>query len=157
MPVGERSVLVSETLPNFTTELAAKFEPFSVIVNGPAGILVGEILQSCGGGTVMVMITAPNFVELAVLVARTLTALLAGTIAGALYRPAVETVPFVESPPVTPFTDQVTVFGVRGTYAVSCLVCPMGTLPLLYTVICCPRADEAMNAAIAKNCSANLG
>jgi hypothetical protein len=84
MPVGERRVLVSETLPNFTTELAAKFEPFSVIVNGPAGTLVGEILQSCGGGRFTVIVTAPNFVELTVLVARTLTALLAGTIAGAL-------------------------------------------------------------------------
>ena len=32
---------------------------------------------------------------------------------------------------MTPFTDQLTVVTANGTYAVSCLVVPMATLPLL--------------------------
>ena len=46
-----------------------------------------------------------------------------GTLAGAIYRPDVETVPVVAFPPVTPFACQVTaVFDVPVTVAVNCCV-----------------------------------
>ena len=41
----------------------------------------------------MVIVTVPNLVTSAVLVACTVTALLIGTVAGAEYRPELETVP----------------------------------------------------------------
>jgi hypothetical protein len=82
-PVAESRVVVSGTPPKFTTELAAKLAPLSAIVNDPAGAEVGEILQSCAGGWVIVMVTVPNFVLSAVLVACTETAFVAGTEAGA--------------------------------------------------------------------------
>lgn len=82
-PVEEISVVASAVPPKFTTELAAKFDPFSEIVKGPTGTEFGEVLHNCTGGWVMVIVTAPNFVLSAVLVACTLTALAAGTTGGA--------------------------------------------------------------------------
>jgi hypothetical protein len=92
-PVDESSIVVSGVLPKFTTEVAAKFAPLSEMVKVPTGTEVGEVLQSCTGGWVIVMVTVPNLVLSAVLVACTVTAFMAGTTAGALYRPVVETVP----------------------------------------------------------------
>jgi hypothetical protein len=53
-----------------------------------------------------------------------------GTAAGAVYRPAVEIVPFVALPPDTPFTCQVTPLFCESfeTVAVNCCVCPVFTL-----------------------------
>ena len=82
-PVGESSVVARATPPKFTTELEPKFDPLSWMVKAPAGVEVGETLQSCTGGWVIVSVTAPNFAGSAVLVARTLTALLVGTVVGA--------------------------------------------------------------------------
>ena len=70
-----------------------KFAPLREIVNGPTGTAVGEVLQSCTAGCVIVMVTAPNLVESAVLVACTVTALFIGTTVGAVYTPVCETVP----------------------------------------------------------------
>jgi len=130
-PVGESSVVASATPPKLTTEFAPKFAPLSEIVKGPTGTDVGEVLHNSTGGWVIVMVTAPNLLASAVLVACTVTTLAIGTVMGALKRPLVETVPKLEFPPMTPFTDQLTVVTAKGTYAVNCLVVPMARLPLL--------------------------
>ena len=49
--------------PKFTVELAPKFAPLSEIVKGPTGTEVGDVLHSCTGGCVTVMVTVPNFVR----------------------------------------------------------------------------------------------
>ena len=92
-PVEDNNVVVSGVFPKLTVELAPKFAPFREIVNCPTGTEVGEVLQSCTGGCVTVMVTVPNFVASAVLVAWTVTALFVGTTAGAAYKPVAETVP----------------------------------------------------------------
>ena len=50
----------------------------------PAGTDLGDVLQSCTGGWVIVSVTASVLLGKAVLVARTATALAAGIAAGAL-------------------------------------------------------------------------
>ncbi|MBI3369233.1 MAG: hypothetical protein HY021_12555 [Burkholderiales bacterium] len=47
--------------------------------------------------------------------ARTLTALGAGTVAGAVYSPVALTVPTIALPPGMPLTENVTVLGDKGT------------------------------------------
>ena len=91
--VGDSSVVASGVPAKFTTELAAKFAPLREIVKGPTGTEVGEMLHNCTGGWVTVIVTVPNFVASAVLVACTVTALLAGTVVGAAYNPVAEIVP----------------------------------------------------------------
>jgi hypothetical protein len=55
----------------------------------------------------------------------TLTSLGEGGAAGAVYSPAVEIVPAVESPPETPFTDQISVGEPAPvTFALNCTDCP---------------------------------
>lgn len=62
-------------------------------------------------------------------IAVTVTVPPVGTVAGAVYKPDVLTVPTVELPPVTPFTCQVTaVFVALLTVAVNCCVFPVCTL-----------------------------
>ena len=51
--------------------------------NATTGTEVGEVLHNCTGGCVTVRVTVPNLELSAVLVARTLTALAAGTVIGA--------------------------------------------------------------------------
>ena len=59
----------------------------------------------------------------------TVTAAGLGATPGAVYRPALETVPTVALPPVTPFTCQVTaVLLVFCTVAVNCCVPPTATV-----------------------------
>ena len=53
-------------------------------MKGPTASEVGDALQTCTGGCVMVRVTVPNFVASAVLVACTVTALFMGTAAGAV-------------------------------------------------------------------------
>jgi hypothetical protein len=118
-PVDETKVVVIGVPPKDTTELAPKFAPLSDMVKGPTGTEVGDVLQRYTGGWVMMMVTVPNLVASAVLVACTVTAFMAGTTAGAWYKPLGDTLPYVEFPPRTPFTDQVTVLTANGTYAVS--------------------------------------
>jgi hypothetical protein len=92
-PVEETSVVVNAVFPKLTTEFAPKFAPFREIVNDPTGTDDGDVLQSCTAGCVTLITIVPNFVESAVLVAWTVTALFAGTMDGALYRPLAETLP----------------------------------------------------------------
>lgn len=69
--------------------------------------------------------------ELATLIARTVTVLLVGTVAGAVYTPDALIVPVAELPPVTPFTCHVTsVFDVPDTVAPKDCVAPARTLAL---------------------------
>jgi hypothetical protein len=63
------------------------------MVKGPTGTETGEMLQRFTGICVTVIVTVPNLVGSAVLVACTVTAFIAGTTAGAVYNPVVETVP----------------------------------------------------------------
>jgi hypothetical protein len=86
-------VVASAVLPNITVEFIPKFAPFSVIANAPTGTDVGDVLQSCTAGWVMVSVIVPNLVGNAVLVACTVTAFCIGTTIGDLYSPVVETVP----------------------------------------------------------------
>jgi len=81
--VGETSVATSVVAPKLTTEFEPKFAPLREMVNGPTGTEVGYVLQSCTGGCVTVMVTVPNLVASAVLVACNVTALAAGTTIGA--------------------------------------------------------------------------
>ena len=54
--------MASCAFPKFTTELTPKFAPLSEIVKGPTGTEVGEMLHSCTGGCVTVIVTVPNLV-----------------------------------------------------------------------------------------------
>jgi hypothetical protein len=92
-PVEDTRVVAIGFPPNWTVEFVPKFAPLSEIVKLPTGTEVGEMLQSCTGGWVMVIVTVPNLVASAVLVACTVTAFCTGTAIGARYSPDVETVP----------------------------------------------------------------
>ena len=70
---------------------------------------------------VTVSAAVADLVESAWAMAVTVTLAGLGTADGAVYRPEVETVPWVESPPVTPLTCQVTAkFVVPDTVGVNC-------------------------------------
>ena len=83
---------------------------------------VGEIFTATETtGAVIVTVACPLAVELATLVAATVTDPPDGTVAGAVYNPAELIVPTVVLPPWTPFTDHVTpVFVVPETDALNC-------------------------------------
>ena len=83
---------------------------------------VGEIEMATGTcAAVIVSVAEADLVESAWAIAVTVTLAGLGTAEGAVYRPEVEMVPCVESPPVTPLTCQVTaVFVVPVTVAVNC-------------------------------------
>lgn len=73
-----------------------------------------------GGGAVIVTTADADFDVSATLRAVTLTVAGEGTLAGAVYRPLLLTVPTVELPPATPFTSHVTaVFDVPVTDALN--------------------------------------
>jgi hypothetical protein len=88
----------------------------------------------------------PFTVELAQLMALTVTVLLAGTRAGAEYIPEALIVPVAEPPPVTPSTCQVTpVFDIPETVALKDCVVPARTLALegeTFTVTSDPEPGE---------------
>jgi hypothetical protein len=58
--VADTKVVAIGTPPNCTVELAPKFAPFREILNVPTGTDAGEVLQSCTGGWVTVIVTVPN-------------------------------------------------------------------------------------------------
>ena len=95
--------------------------PVTVAVNAcPAPVEtladVGEIVTMML--SVMVTAAEPTALASAALAAATVTAGGDGRLPGAMYKPVEETVPRVEFPPATPFTDQVTVvFEVPATAA----------------------------------------
>jgi hypothetical protein len=68
-PVDETRVVASGVLPKLTTELAPKLAPLREIVNCPTDTDDGDVLQSCTAGWVTVIVTVPNLVTSAVLVA----------------------------------------------------------------------------------------
>jgi hypothetical protein len=61
-PVADIRVVVMGTPPNWTVEFIPKFAPLREIVKAPTGTEVGEMLQSCTAGWVMVRATAPDLV-----------------------------------------------------------------------------------------------
>ena len=68
-PVDETRVVVIGLPPKYTVEFIPKLEPFSEIVNVPTGTDVGDVLHRCTAGWVTVIVTVPNLVASAVLVA----------------------------------------------------------------------------------------
>ena len=60
--VPETKVVETLTPSTLTTEAAVKLEPFSDSAKTPAPPLLGDMLQSCTGGCVIVSVTASDFV-----------------------------------------------------------------------------------------------
>jgi len=83
---------------------------------------------STGTGFCTVSLNVPEAEAEAALTAEIVTGFVAGMVAGGVYRPLLLIVPFVASPPVTPFTCQVTlVFVEFATAAYSWTVDPSRT------------------------------
>jgi len=99
----------------------------------------GLIVTVTGPGAVIVTVVLPDFVPSATETAVTVTVAGEGTAEGAVKSPLALIVPCVESPPVTPFTCQVTaVLEVFVTVAVNCCVAPVCTVgvsgPIVTTI-----------------------
>ena len=106
--------------------------PFTVIANAPAGTDGGAMLVMTGIGFQSATVLPAVAEELAALIARTVTLLVVGTTAGAVYMPDALIVPVAELPPVTPFTCQdKAVFDVPVTVTLKVCVAPARTLALV--------------------------
>ena len=116
--VDDPTVVGSAWPSNETMEPLVKPVPATVIVNAPLTIGDGVTEEMLGGGMIETA-ALPLAVGAAVLVARTVTVDGLGTIAGAAYKPAASIVPATASPPLTPLTLHVTLFGAPVTAAVN--------------------------------------
>jgi hypothetical protein len=146
----------------FTCQVTAVFDVFvTVAVNccvNPTCTLavVGAIATVTGGGAVTVTVAEALLLASAWEIAVTGTFPPVGTVAGAVYKPDVLTIPTVELPPVIPFTCQVTaVFVALLTVAVNCCVFPVctlavsgATLTLTAAVTVIPALDVLVVSAI---------
>jgi len=93
--------------------------------------VVGEIETATPPAAAIVTVAAADFVVSACETAVTVTVAGLGAVAGAVKRPEVEIVPWVESPPATPLTCQViAVFVVPVTVPVNCSVAEGATVPV---------------------------
>jgi hypothetical protein len=72
-------------------------------------VLFAVAVVSTGTGFWTISLSDPEADGELTLAAEIVIGFVLGMVAGGMYRPLLLTVPFVESPPVTPFTCQVTV------------------------------------------------
>jgi hypothetical protein len=110
----------------------------------PAGTLalVG-VIEMVTVGAVSVTTAGAAFVVSATEVAVTETVVVLGSFAGAVYKPLVLTVPITASPPVSPFTLQVTeVFVEPVTVAVNCCVAAPATLAVVGEIVTATVVEE---------------
>ena len=99
------------------------------------GALVGAI-EIVTVGAVRVTTAGAAFVVSATEVAVTVTVVELGSFVGAVYKPVVLTVPMIASPPVSPFTLQVTEVLVDPvTVAVNCCVAPPAMLAVVGEIV----------------------
>ena len=117
------TVVVSAVVPNITCAPLTKLLPFTWIVNAPAPISCGLTDEITGIGFSRVSVLVPCTPGLFTSDACTVTELLEGTLAGAVYTPLLLIVPNVVLPPAVPLTDQMTaVSEVPVTASVNCSV-----------------------------------
>src|SRR5713101_7416141 len=139
-PTARTYVLPFVSVTVFTVDVAS-FQPTTTTFKSPAvwapvyvvatddEVAVGleftctKAIAGGGGAVVTVTVAFADLLVSACAIAVTVTVAGLGTVAGAVYRPAVEIVPTVEFPPVTPFTCHVTaVLLLPVTVAVNCCV-----------------------------------
>lgn len=106
--IADVNVVVSAVPANSTFAPFTKLLPLMVSEKLPAVIVVGWMLASIGVGFQSVTALCPAALESAALTACTVTVFGLGNVAGAVKTPIVLIVPVVDTPPVTPFTCQVT-------------------------------------------------
>ena len=119
--VAETNVVLRAVPPNITCAPFMKPVPFTWIVKAPKPIVCGLTDETVGIGLSRVTALVPCTVGVLTREACTVTTLLEGTLAGAVYWPVELIIPNEVLPPAVPFTDQVTaVFDVPETVAVNC-------------------------------------
>lgn len=108
-----------------------KLLPVIVREKLPVEIEVGEMLLSTGTGFHRVTALSPEALESAALTAETVMVFVAGTVAGAVYRPDELIVPVAALPPITPLTShKACALDVLATVAENDCVAPARTFAL---------------------------
>jgi len=131
--------MVSPPFTPFTLQFTALFElPVTVMVGvnccvaPAASVTLDGAIEIVTAGAVSVSVEKADFVVSAWEITAIVMVVWLGRTLGALYKPFVSIVPLMASPPVAPFTCQVTAVLVDPvTVAVNCCVAPPATLALV--------------------------